>query len=435
MLIKRFYNNKIYIAILIVTLIILSIIKLTNKESNTIIALVDKRNVNPKFKDKTGSLEFLLLNTDDKSSRKLKTVKYPSKHFISSLYPKHKPIIKSKRKNQWFLADNALGSRKKSGHQWVITEIAYQNNALETSNRISNTGKYQGKYFHEAAFIEVDSSGRKLNFDKNGLYIDIASLSPGQYFDANSGLLMAFRQIDGQVFAYQEAYYEEKPDSKKLQENNRVVLLSSKNGKRRKIRAGFPPSFTIMMENTHSNGCPTALSDDHSKLCFLGSPTLEDSNGNPYPIYLYTLTLKEDLKLFNFTIPNPLMIDIDKAYTTEVMELPIERNSSVFANPINSMQFKTGNNNILAINICWNGNETEKIKKQPESPVILVIDLNKRKIIKKINLSVKSFRWSPSGEKMGILDNKGKIYCWNYDTEELTFVFENKDLYDFVWVE
>ncbi len=65
---------------------------------------------------------------------------------------------------------------------------------------------------------------------------------------------------------------------------------------------------------------------------------------------------------------------------------------------------------------------------------ILIVDVEKKGIIKKLNFEVKSLRWSPDGKKIGFLSREGKMYVYNLEKDSLDKISEDSDYFDFFWV-
>ena len=67
---------------------------------------------------------------------------------------------------------------------------------------------------------------------------------------------------------------------------------------------------------------------------------------------------------------------------------------------------------------------------------LILVDMHKRRIIKELKADFEtiSLRWSPDGKKIGILSREGKMYIYDLEKDSLDKIAEDKDYFDFFWV-
>ena len=86
--------------------------------------------------------------------------------------------------------------------------------------------------------------------------------------------------------------------------------------------------------------------------------------------------------------------------------------------------------------ILWNPDLDNHIVALFTGKEFLIIDYKQKKI-KKSFLSgacLKSMRWSPDGNRLGILDFDGSFYVYDMEKDSVEKIFQDNDYFDFFWI-
>ena len=86
--------------------------------------------------------------------------------------------------------------------------------------------------------------------------------------------------------------------------------------------------------------------------------------------------------------------------------------------------------------LLWNPNSSNSIIAFFLSEQYFLIDYQQKKITKtfKAGKDLKSMRWSPDGNRLGIMDYDGSFYIYDMKKNKVEFITKDKDYFDFFWI-
>lgn len=323
-------------------------------------------------------------------------------------------------RDEWFFQD----FDEKGG--LILYKIFFSKNGKLSLKDYSRTTK-EGGYSIKSSLAVSDQvphltdltpGGKKLYYYPGYLYdyeSGIIDKSPAQFFDkrfsASSDdsfpIPVGFKAAGDDVFLVQAILLINKNEIDKSSlyyggiDKNVVMLYSNREQKILwKGSFGYSP-FGINMGGFEKATSPLALSSDGNKAAFL-IRMKGTSPEDPFPLYLSVLNLKT--KQFENVLEIPWGIEKGGLFYQRIFLKWNPRNDS----------------NLIVLGAS-------------EKDRIYLIDVTKKKIIKEWNNQIRSIRWSPEGEKLGMLDNDSTLTIFNMKTKKEKVIADNKKYFDFIW--
>lgn len=384
---------------------------------------------NEKYRILTIGKRFRLISFNRLNDSSFKLYDYPEKEILAS---KKVEIIKNSTKNEFYIMkypDSGDGQ---------IYQINFNDTNLITPKATLIYDNLKWGFNKPEYLIEVDSSKNcfygsygtvhcykdKMEVDSENLWKIDKQLALNDGMAIKSELLVCQTWFKLKKEKFSDEYFGGLM-------GNRLFLVSLKDRKILKtIDFGFSPksSQNGVSGDLEAFSLPLSLSPEKDKLIFMArvlKTHVQEGDSDPAPLWLCLLNLK------TYKIEKIVKISCSSGLWMFTRKIPIDWNTD-------------NGKSLITFSLM---NSIIDVNKEPQN-ISMIIDIDKKKIIKSWPWESKSMRWSPDGKYLGMLrmksrnsddsDNEkeaGSLYVYELKTDTLKKIDQNKTGFEFYWLE